>query len=323
MSLQYMTSTPQAFQIHETSDLDFLDDVLSMIRSGMVEAGMDKLGRDLHFLYASTSTAEWTDILNNYLLKHPLFELLMQDPLTARSFAQPRGYAGDAVLLDMVYFPYKTDLNEVSELGRQLYKYTTNTSLSKTLCRRIKAIANYIDNISANTPNARVLSVASGHCREASFSRALNNGELDRFVALDHDGGSLEVLQRDYGNLGLESLPMSVRDIVTGKLDIGEFDLIYSAGLFDYLGTRFAQKLTERLFDMLAPYGKLVLINIASDYEEIGYLESYMNWCMIGRSHLETLELAANLKTDARASLNIREIGNINSHYQVLEITKN
>lgn len=323
MSLQYVNSTPQDFHINEQTELGFLDEVYAMIQSGAVEAGMDKLVPNLHFLYASTSTTEWSEILQNILLNHPLSKLLTQDPLTARSFAQPRGYAGDAVLLDMVYSPSSTDLGNISETGKRLYKYTTNTSLSRTLCRRMRAIASYIDNLSANTPNAKVLSVASGHCREASYSNALKNGDLGRFVALDHDRESLNTMQHDYGTLGLESIPLSVKDIIKGKLDIGKFDLIYSAGLYDYLGTKFARKLTERLFDMLAPYGKLVLINIASDYEEIGYLESYMNWSMIGRSHLETLELAANLKTNARATLNIREIGNINSHYQVLEIEKN
>jgi len=187
----------------------------------------------------------------------------------------------------------------------------------------MKAVSDYIDDFSSNVQNAKVLSVASGHCREASSSTALKSGALGRFVALDHDPESLSVMQRDYSSLGLEAMPLSVQEIIKGKTDIGKFDLIYSSGLFDYLSTKFSQKLIERLFDMLTPRGRLVLINIASDYEEIGYLESYMNWSMIGRSQLDTLELAASLKTNTRASLNIRELGNISSHYQVLEIVKN
>src|ERR1700737_1086687 len=35
--------------------------------------------------------------------QHPLMKLLQQDPLTSRAFTKPRGYAGDAVMMDMVY----------------------------------------------------------------------------------------------------------------------------------------------------------------------------------------------------------------------------
>lgn len=322
MSLQYAQTNLHNYYIQESPDLAFLDEVLDMFLSGHVEAAMDLLVPNLHLLYTSTSSSEWESLVNEVLLTHPIRKLIMQDPLTARSFAQPRGYAGDSKLLDMVYFPYKTNLEGVSDLGKRLYRYTTNTSLSRTLCRRIKMIAGYIDETCAANPNARILSVASGHCREAGISKTLMNKAVDRFVALDNDEKSLSVMQRDYGELGLEPKPLSVKEIVKGKMDLGKFDLIYSAGLYDYLGKRFAQKLTERLFDMLAPKGKLMLINISSDYEEIGYLESYMNWSMIGRDKIDTLELAAGLQSNEKAILRLKEVGNINSHYQLLEIER-
>ena len=37
------------------------------------------------------------------ILTHPLGELLHRDPFTRRGFDKPRGYAGDAVLIDYLY----------------------------------------------------------------------------------------------------------------------------------------------------------------------------------------------------------------------------
>ena len=232
-------------------------------------------------------------------------------------------FAVEIANMDMIYFPNKTNLSKTSPLGKRLYQHTTRSSVCQTLARRMKWISRYIDNAAENVQNARVLSVASGHCREAEFSHALKNNELGRFVALDHDAASLSVMDHDYKQMGLEAAPLSVSDIIKGRADLGQFDLIYSAGLYDYLGKRFAQKLTAQLYKMLAPGGKLMLININFDYDEIGYLESYMNWAMIGRSKSEILELAAGLNTNEQATLDVLDKTEIDSHYTVLEIIKN
>jgi len=322
MSLQYAAVAPAAIYIHELNEYQFLDETYEMLQFGLVENGMDLLVPKLHDLYASTSTSEWTELVNQVLLAHPLKNLLMQDPLTTRSFRQPRGYAGDAALLDMVYYFGSHDKKEISELGRKLFRYTTHTPLSLTLCKRMRLLTDYIDKSAEEMDSPRVLSVASGHCREATRSQALQNNRVSRFVALDHDAKSLRKMNELHSHLNLEAVPLSVSDIVKGKSDIGEFDLIYSAGLYDYLSKRFAQKLTSRLYSMLAPGGKLVLCNIATNYYEVGYLESYMNWQMIGRDKSDVLEFAADLEGGEQAIIRVKETSEIQSHFNILEIEK-
>ncbi len=322
MALQYAAVKTVPAYIQEYNTFAFLDDVLVMLQSGLIERGMDLLVPNLHDLYASTSTSEWEQIVNKVLLRHPLRNMLMQDPLTARSFAQPRGYAGDAVLLDMVYFHGNSNESGVSTLGNQLHRYTARTPLCLALSKRMRLLSRYIDKTAERTTNARILSLASGHCREAALSEALRNNKLGRFVALDHDVDSLNTMKNEYCSLELEAVPLSVSDIVKGKLDLGTFDLIYSAGLYDYLSKRFAQKLTSQLYSLLAPGGKLMLCNIAMNYYEVGYLESYMNWEMIGRGRIEVLELAADLKGIEKAKLRVLDNSAIDSHFHILEIDK-
>jgi hypothetical protein len=314
----------QPARIRETRrpEIAFLDDVYEMLLAGHVETGMARLGRELYNLYASTTGTEWEQLLQDALLHHPIMDLLMQDPVTDRCYRQPRGYAGDAKLLDMLYTPESVDMSDVTPLGQEISRFITRTSIVETLRNRIRFVGEHVDNICSAKNQPRILSVASGHCREINYSRTLQHGRFSRFVALDSDPKTLDVLKVDYAHLNIEPAPLSVSEIIKGRAFLGQFDLIYSAGLYDYLSKRFAQRLTAALYEMLAPGGTLMLINIAADYPEIGYVESYMNWAMLGRTSEETFALADGLCSDGSATLSINSQSGITSHYHALEIHK-
>lgn len=301
---------------------NFLDSVLEQLRSGDIAGGMVELGDRLYDTYASTSSREWERLVANEYRHHPLWEVLMEDPHTARSFIKPRGYSGDAVLLDMVYYPERMDLTSVSGIGRDLFHFNTRTNIAKALRQRMGTVARHIDETVSRNPSARVLSVACGHCREVEHSEALKTGSVETFVGLDQDRESLDVAEREYGSLGFVPAHTTVADIIRGNVDLGQFDLIYSAGLYDYLGRRTAQRLTAELYKMLNPGGRLLLINISPDYPEIGYFESFMNWSMIGRGKSELLELTARLPGTAPASVEIGEESVMDTYYYYIDVTR-
>src|SRR2546421_12699356 len=63
--------------------------------------------------YVSEST--WKQFAAHECRQHPLMQLLQQDPLTSRAFTKPRGYAGDAVMMDMMYAAdHEYDLPELA-----------------------------------------------------------------------------------------------------------------------------------------------------------------------------------------------------------------
>ena len=71
---------------------------------------------------------------------------------------------------------------------------------------------------------------------------------------------------------------------MTGGRKLGTFDLIYAAGLYDYLDERVANRLTSGLFDMLKAGGKLVIPNFREGIREEGYMDAFMDWRLIYRS---------------------------------------
>lgn len=302
---------------------NFLDSVLEQLKAGDIVGGMVELGDRLYDTYAMTTSSEWEHLVDGEYLHHPLRDLLMQDPHTARSVTKPRGYSGDAVLLDMVYYPERVDLTNVTPAGRELFRFNTRTNIAKALRQRMSTVARFIDETVAHNPDAKILSVACGHSREVEFSEALKTGSVQTFVGLDQDSESLAVAERDYGALGFVPAHTTVADVVRGNVDLGQFDLIYSAGLYDYLGRRTAQRLTAQLYKMLKPGGRLLLINISPDYPEIGYFESFMDWSMIGRGKSELLELTSGLPGEVPAEVRIGEENVTDTYYYYIDITKN
>ena len=77
------------------------------------------------------------------------------------------------------------------------------------------------------------------------------------------------------------------------------YDLVYSAGLFDYIRT-FDDKekgtiaLTKRLFDLLKPNGRLLIGNVSPVLSRgtIWGMECYCDWYLINRTKEEVLAFA-------------------------------
>ncbi len=64
-----------------------------------------------------------------------------------------------------------------------------------------------------------------------------------------------------------------------------DLDLVYAAGLYDYLPDSIAQALTARMFAMLKPGGRCYLVNFAPETYDIAYMDSYMDWQLIYRDN--------------------------------------
>ena len=243
------------------------------------------LAADLRELKRAQAPAEWDDTLAR-CRAHPLCGQLHQDPLTARAYRQPRGYQGDAELLDIIYArDYRGVWREpVTALGESLFRHTIECRAPDAVRQRRNFLAESIDATCRENPAARILSVACGHLREATLAQAVTERRFGRFVGLDQDPKSVDVMRATVGQFGIEAVQGSVKTILAGALDGQTFDFIYSAGLYDYLGDRLAERLTARLFARLAPGGRLLIANYLPDIGDVGYMEAYMGWRLIYRN---------------------------------------
>jgi extracellular factor (EF) 3-hydroxypalmitic acid methyl ester biosynthesis protein len=188
-------------------------------------------------------------------------------------------------------------LEEASELGRQICRYTSNGAAPQAVRARRRIIIDKLNHLAAMKPKPHVLSLACGHLREAKRCSAFVEGQIGRYVALDQDRASLALVERELGPLGVEAVHASVRDVLRGRIALSGFDLIYVLGLHDYLSAPIAQRLSQVLFDMLNAGGQLVVTNYLPDLSNSGYMEAFMDWWLIYRTQEQLTQLAESLPT--------------------------
>ena len=285
-----------------------LDAAIERLQDFDIAAGLDELFEDLRARRADDPGA-WSGYARA-CLDHPICELLHQDPFTHRAFAKPRGYAGDAVMMDYIYGLGEAGnaAGQATRLGRAIFQYMETRPSARGVRYRRQLIATLIDGV-AERGGARVLALASGHLREVESSNAVRSGKLDEFVALDQDAASLAVVARDYAQFGIKPVEGSVRQILSGKMNPGQFDFVYAAGLFDYLSAPVAAALARRMFEMTRPGGLMLIPNFLTTVRDRGYMETFMDWHLIYRNHADMQALADALPSDAVANVQIFDDG--------------
>ena len=202
-----------------------------------VTGGMAHLIDGLWCLRRSCSVSTWKS-LQGQARRHPLREVLHSDPFTRWGFEKPRGYPGDAVLLDYTYgygpFVEQT-LGQATNVGKQVHSWLMTYSGAAGIRDRRRLLAGMIDETATWTSNPHVLSIACGHLRESLLSEALQKGTIGRFVAMDQDEESLKIVRQHRQDRRIETVRCSVKELLMMPQSWGTFDFIYAAGLYDYL----------------------------------------------------------------------------------------
>ena len=285
--------------------VDLLDRTHDRLRGGAPHRAMRELFSGLLELRRELSDDEWKTFSQQTALDHPLREQIHRDPMTSRSFQKPRGYAGDAVLLDYIYGIRIPE--DATPVGRAIYDYASGRAAACAVRHRRALLAHAIDRAADAVPGgAHVLSIACGHLREAELSSAMRRGWIERFVAMDADRDSLAEVSRQWGDR-VETMHASIARWMARAGRGGQFDLVYSAGLYDYLEPAVAKRLTKTMFEVLRPGGRLIVSNFLPQVADAGYMETYMGWELIYRTKEELATVAADIDRGAIASLRSHE----------------
>jgi 2-polyprenyl-3-methyl-5-hydroxy-6-metoxy-1,4-benzoquinol methylase len=281
-------------ETNQQSALDSLADRLERATGDVlaVQRLMDELTWELRGWRRRQCQDDWKGFVAR-ARDHRLRGLVHQCPFTYWSFAKPRGYPGDASLLDFIYGePEAADhVNAATELGRNIFARNRNVPSCRAVRFRKTLLAERLNSLGG----ASVLAVACGHLREL---RQIAAGLSVNVTAFDQDPASLAEVRDQNRTGGVETIQGSIRQIVAGRFNRRDYDYIYAAGLYDYLGTPLAQRLTQVLMEKLSPGGSLLFANFTHDTEDVGYMEVYKDWWLIFRDEAEVLEIVRSVPSE-------------------------
>ncbi len=287
--------------LHHTDKIyaGFYDDIRRRIldaRGGdTANHALDELFSALHARYSNASPLDWKSFVATSRV-HPIVDVLHRDPFTFRAYSKPRGYAGDAEMMDYIYSGEdQRPAPQGDPIGLSVFRYTTLAPASEGVRARRAFISTQIDRLAEERHRPHILSIAAGHLREASLSVAVRRRRTGRFLALDADPLSAAEVKRCYSAYGVETVTASFTRLLGRPRHQNEFDLVYSTGLFDYLNQRTGRRLVWSMFQMLRPGGSLIVANFLPGVRDVGYMETFMDWNLIYRTRSDMVDLTMDI----------------------------
>ena len=232
-------------------------------------------------------------------------KLFLGAPFAHRTYHKPIGYAGDYEMMNMIH------RNQPE--GRSLYEKLIHLLLvsqwpAKSVRNRIAHLGENLVNETARAARAgktaRILNVGCGPAWEVQdFLRATHLSNQAEFTLVDfneetlaHAGQKLVEAKRQFArHTMIRSEQISVYELLKRTQrrsdETKKFDLIYCAGLFDYLAPHTCQALMDLWYDSPAPGGLMLVANMHDSKPFRNFIEFILDWQLIYRDSREILSL--------------------------------
>jgi extracellular factor (EF) 3-hydroxypalmitic acid methyl ester biosynthesis protein len=223
-----------------------------------------------------------------------LGSLLATSPFLNRARTKPLGYAGDYEMMNMLY---REHAEGTSLFGKALNLYATQSPVAQANINRIEFLGRKIEAALASRPGERVR-IASVGCGPAQEIQTFltKRPELGRYLEvalIDQEERAISYCERVLAPLAARTharvrvIRESVRRLLTDKRlahTLGACELIYSAGLFDYLNDRTFEALIGTLYSAVAKGGVLAIGNVAALNPDRFAMEYFTEWYLNHRS---------------------------------------
>ncbi len=242
---------------------------------------------------------------HGFYFRKQLFYYILSSKLMARTNLKPRGYSGDSEMMTMLY---QNDYQGDSTFEKLMHKHPCEHPAAQAVRNRRKLVTGYFRELAEKfnpSPGKRlrVLSMACGTAAELD-DILLTEEDCGKyhFTLFDQDRQALLdaadiIYQKEKSQgtrINVEYLNDSVRTMLAaprlrGKW--GQFDFIYSMGLFDYLTPPVAKAVLGKIYELLAPGGEMIIGNFHVSNPSKVYMEYWLDWVLYYRTEEDFREL--------------------------------
>ena len=224
------------------------------------------------------------------ILRDSFGEALSPKTLQGFSLEKPHGYTGDFEIIDRMYTQHVTDHAHLKRWD-EFFQSRASVQAVRNRKRYFQELLRSMEETHADRTTLPVLDVASGPARDIHeyFS---NNGHAAAvtFDCIDNDPSALEYASKLCAP-HTDRITFEEVNALRYRTNT-EYQLVWSAGLFDYLGDKGFKFLLERLVTFLRDDGELVVGNFSPRNPTRDYMEIVGDWHLYYRSESELIDLA-------------------------------
>lgn len=244
--------------------------------------------------------------VHRHFYRRHLCEYYHRAPLLQRAYYKPLGYAGDYEMMNMLY---RNHSEGDTLFGKVLNVYACQEAAAQANINRIEYFTKRIKAMVNETPDRR-LRIASIGCGPSHEIRNLLQehpevGSRLDIALVDQEERAIQYCEKTLASLAARTgarvhfIGESIRRLLTARSlgqALGKRDLIYSAGLFDYLSDRSFEALLKALYNATADGGHMYIGNVNLDTNTTKWAMEYASdWYLIHRTKKHLLQLARTL----------------------------
>lgn len=235
---------------------------------------------------------------------HPL---VLCAPFVHRTYQKPLGYAGDYEMVNMILRDPKEGASLFAKVVNMFFVAAPPAEAHRNRIKYLSGmLAREARRCSREGQILRVFNLGCGPAKEVQDLLMYEDlCERTDFTLLDFNDETLERTSRLLHELKMKhrrstpirTIKKSVHQVLkegarVNPSDKNEvYDVVYCAGLFDYLSDRVCRRLLEIFYEMVAPGGLLVATNVDASNPVKHMMEYVMEWHLIYRDGESFLKL--------------------------------
>lgn len=246
-------------------------------------------------------------VVHKAFTRRQLHPLILRSPFVHRTFTKPLGYAGDYEMVNMILRDPAEGPTTYAKILNCWYLATAPAEAHRNrIAMLVELLGGVVKQAAAAGRELRVLNVGCGPAGEVQ--RLITSGSLAgqcEFHLLDFNEETLDHARAQIDAAcgqgttrpKIEYVHKSIHQLLkeaTGRRGTPEakYDMVYCAGLFDYLSDRICERLLKLYWGWTLPGGMIIATNVHTRNPFRHFMEHVLEWYLEHRDERTMRDLA-------------------------------
>ncbi len=218
---------------------------------------------------------------------------LNENTLIGHGFVKPYGYPGDFTLIDKIY---SFEINE-DKRYKNWDVFFQNQPGANAVRNRKDFFIEYCRNLSRRKENAKVLILGSGPASDVyEFMMNFAGGNNISIDLIDFDQSAIDFSKEKNKKFNGQITYNKINALRFNSYKL--YDLIWSAGLFDYFKDKHFTFLIRKYINCLAEDGEMVISNFSTRNPTKRLMEVLSDWYLNLRTESDLYRIASDANID-------------------------